>query len=222
MFDDIAPQLIEMLDGRMMVAHDASFDHRFLKLVAMRAGIDMPTKQRLCVAQPVIDNAFVQRTFDVSDMSAQRAIDRLVDAGVLHQISKGRRNRVWQADEILDALDWFAERSKQVLRPKGSNGTNWRSSASNLLIDVIEGVWCVNGWRRWSLWQLCSPGAATGSRGVRSRLSGGIRAASRRMPSRRRDLTRPTGWKDGAREYRSRSGQAVCFTRQVGSITPMV
>ena len=89
MFDDIAPQLIEMLDGRMMVAHDASFDHRFLKLVAMRAGIDMPTKQRLCVAQPVIDNGFVQRTFDVSDMSAQRAIDRLVDAGVLHQTSKG-------------------------------------------------------------------------------------------------------------------------------------
>ena len=41
------------------------------------------------VAQPVIDNGFVQRTFDVSDMSAQRAIDRLVDAGVLHQTSKG-------------------------------------------------------------------------------------------------------------------------------------
>ena len=31
------------------------------------------------VAQPVIDNGFVQRTFDVSDMSAQRAIDRLDD-----------------------------------------------------------------------------------------------------------------------------------------------
>jgi hypothetical protein len=32
---------------------------------------------------------------------------------VLHQTSKGRRNRVWQADEILDALDRFAERTRR-------------------------------------------------------------------------------------------------------------
>lgn len=47
-FEDIAPQLMEMLDGRTMVAHNASFDHSFLKLESMRAGLDMPTKQRLC------------------------------------------------------------------------------------------------------------------------------------------------------------------------------
>ncbi|OZD02398.1 3'-5' exonuclease [Rhodococcus sp. 06-235-1A] len=47
-FDMIAPQLMDLLDGRTMVAHNASFDHGFLKLESMRAGIDMPTKQRLC------------------------------------------------------------------------------------------------------------------------------------------------------------------------------
>lgn len=47
-FDDIAPRLMSMLDGRTMVAHNASFDHGFLKLEAMRASVDMPTKQRLC------------------------------------------------------------------------------------------------------------------------------------------------------------------------------
>lgn len=47
-FEDIAPQLMDMLDGRTMVAHNASFDHGFLKLESMRAGLDMPTKQRLC------------------------------------------------------------------------------------------------------------------------------------------------------------------------------
>lgn len=47
-FEDIAPQLLDMLDGRTMVAHNASFDHGFLKLETMRAGLDMPTKQRLC------------------------------------------------------------------------------------------------------------------------------------------------------------------------------
>ncbi|NIL84176.1 DNA polymerase III PolC-type [Rhodococcus fascians] len=47
-FDMIAPQLMDLLDGRTLVAHNASFDHGFLKLESMRAGIDMPTKQRLC------------------------------------------------------------------------------------------------------------------------------------------------------------------------------
>lgn len=47
-FEDIAPQLMEILDGRTMVAHNASFDHGFLALESMRAGVEMPTKQRLC------------------------------------------------------------------------------------------------------------------------------------------------------------------------------
>ncbi|MBY6414280.1 TerD family protein [Rhodococcus sp. BP-252] len=47
-FEDIAPRLMELLDGRTMVAHNASFDHGFLKLEAMRAGLNLPTKQRLC------------------------------------------------------------------------------------------------------------------------------------------------------------------------------
>lgn len=107
-------------NGRMLVDDLASARERFIdSIVARRESVVWRLVDAL-VAQPVIDNAFVQRTFGVSDMSAQRAIDRLVDAGVLHQTSKGRRNRVWQADEMLDALDRFAERSKQVLRPKSA------------------------------------------------------------------------------------------------------
>ncbi|MDZ7931144.1 MAG: Fic family protein [Rhodococcus sp. (in: high G+C Gram-positive bacteria)] len=66
------------------------------------------------VAQPVVDNAYVRGTFGVSEIAAQRAIDKLADAGVLHQTSKGRRNRVWQADEILAALDHFADGIRRV------------------------------------------------------------------------------------------------------------
>ncbi|MDJ0396040.1 TerD family protein [Rhodococcus sp. G-MC3] len=47
-FDAIAPRLMELLDGRTMVAHNASFDHSFLRLEAMRAGVEMPTTHRLC------------------------------------------------------------------------------------------------------------------------------------------------------------------------------
>ncbi|MFI5775654.1 Fic family protein [Nocardia sp. NPDC051570] len=66
------------------------------------------------VAQPVVNTPFVVRTFGVSEVAAQRAVDRLVEAGVLHQTSKQARNRVWQADEILHALDDFAASIRRV------------------------------------------------------------------------------------------------------------
>lgn len=66
------------------------------------------------VAQPVIDNAYLTRTFEVSDVAAQRAIDRLVEFGVLHEVSQRSRDRVWQADYILAALDDFAAGIRRV------------------------------------------------------------------------------------------------------------
>ncbi|RRQ27361.1 Fic family protein [Rhodococcus sp. Eu-32] len=100
-------------NGRMLVDDLASARDQFIdRIVARRDSVAWKLIDAL-VAQPVIDNDFVRRTFGVSDMSAQRAIDRLVDAEILHQTSKGRRNRVWQADEILGALDRFAERTRR-------------------------------------------------------------------------------------------------------------
>ncbi|MET4049458.1 MULTISPECIES: Fic family protein [unclassified Rhodococcus (in: high G+C Gram-positive bacteria)] len=101
-------------NGRTLIDELASARDRFIGAVVARRESVVWSLIDALIAQPVIDNPFVQRTFDVSDMSAQRAIDRLVDAGVLHQTSKGRRNRVWQADEILDALDRFAERTRRA------------------------------------------------------------------------------------------------------------
>ncbi|WP_405165127.1 Fic family protein [Nocardia sp. NBC_01499] len=66
------------------------------------------------VAQPVIDNPYVMRSFEVSNVAAQRAIDRLVESGVLHEISQRSRDRVWQADHILTALDDFAAGIRRV------------------------------------------------------------------------------------------------------------
>ncbi|MGA9870747.1 MAG: Fic family protein [Rhodococcus sp. (in: high G+C Gram-positive bacteria)] len=103
-------------NGRILVdelaAARASFADR---IVARRDSVAWGLADAL-VGQPVIDNPFVQTTFGVSDMSAQRAIDRLVDTGILHQTSKGRRNRVWQCDEVLVVLDRFAERIRRASR----------------------------------------------------------------------------------------------------------
>lgn len=47
-FADVLPQLHDLLAGRVLVAHNASFDHGFLAAEAVRAGTTLPTRQRLC------------------------------------------------------------------------------------------------------------------------------------------------------------------------------
>lgn len=65
----------------------------------------------LVMTRPVVDTRFAADQLGVSIVNAQVAIDRLVEDGVLSQIGRGSRDRVWQADEVLAAMDRFAERS---------------------------------------------------------------------------------------------------------------
>lgn len=67
--------------------------------------------------QPVLDVAFVRRELGVQAQAAGNAIERLVEVGALRQFSTGRRNRKFEAREVLAALDAFAERGG--LRTRG-------------------------------------------------------------------------------------------------------
>lgn len=62
-------------------------------------------------AQPVVTAEYVARTLGISDRAARNAIETLETAGVLHAPSAGRRGRVWQATDVLRAMDGFAERA---------------------------------------------------------------------------------------------------------------
>ncbi len=64
----------------------------------------------LVLRQPVLDSKFIQRELGATGQAADGAIARLVDVGALLQITDGRRNRKYEAREILAALDSFAER----------------------------------------------------------------------------------------------------------------
>jgi Fic family protein len=55
-------------------------------------------------ARPVLTIAAAAEVLDVSDVSAAKAIDELVAAGVLVKRSTGRRNQVFEARDIIDAL----------------------------------------------------------------------------------------------------------------------
>ncbi|MCX7520874.1 Fic family protein [Microbacterium sp. STN6] len=63
--------------------------------------------------QPVVNARTVAVQLQISEVAAQNAIDRLVDAGVLATASVGRRNRIWQAPDILAALDAFGARARR-------------------------------------------------------------------------------------------------------------
>ena len=59
----------------------------------------------LLFAQPVITTRQVETALETNFLGAQRLIDQLVQAGMLREITGGRRNRVYRADEILAILE---------------------------------------------------------------------------------------------------------------------
>ena len=59
----------------------------------------------LLFAQPVITTRQVETALETNFLGAQRLIDQLVQAGFLREITGGRRNRVYRADEILKILE---------------------------------------------------------------------------------------------------------------------
>ena len=63
--------------------------------------------------QPVIGAAAAAVELGVSTVNAQVAIDRLVDADILTQITDGRRNRIWLAKDVVRVLDEFGARAKR-------------------------------------------------------------------------------------------------------------
>jgi Fic family protein len=65
----------------------------------------------LLVRQPVVDSPLVQRQLTTSAPTANAAIELLLNAGILTKVAGNHRNRKWAANDVLEALDAFAEQS---------------------------------------------------------------------------------------------------------------
>lgn len=87
--------------------------HTWRANIRARRGASVWTLMDLLPRHPVVTAELVQERLAVSAPTAYAAIDRLVEAGILTPRNSGRRNRVWDASEVLKALDRFAEGARR-------------------------------------------------------------------------------------------------------------
>lgn len=67
--------------------------------------------------QPVINAQAAAAELSVTPQNAQAGIDRLVGDGILTPVGSVRRNRLYQAEAMLTALDAFAQRARRERHP---------------------------------------------------------------------------------------------------------
>lgn len=98
-------------NGRQLVTELRLIRRRWDDAITSRRGAAAWQLADVLLRQPVIDATTAARELDVTPQNAQRAIAALVAAGVLDEFTGFARNRMWQAREVLDALDDFAARA---------------------------------------------------------------------------------------------------------------
>ncbi|MFT2816211.1 Fic family protein [Leifsonia sp. A12D58] len=118
---DIAPIVRSIADasfaavynGRILVADLKAVRLEWVGRITARRDSSAHRLADILLRQPVIDSAAAATELGISTVNAQVAIDRLVEAQVLTQITDGRRNRIWLAKDIVRVLDEFAARAKR-------------------------------------------------------------------------------------------------------------
>lgn len=107
-----------VINGRLLVRDvrdaEAGWDE---KMLGIRADAAARRVAVLAIAHPVLNYDLVVRELSVAPVTALRALDTLVERGVLRPANSKRRNRIWLADHILAALDDFAARAGRRRRP---------------------------------------------------------------------------------------------------------
>ncbi|MFZ4843976.1 Fic family protein [Mycetocola saprophilus] len=100
-------------NGRALVKDIQDSASRWDEIVVARSDASVHRLKKYLLAQPVVNTKNIASELEISVVAAQTAVDRLVEVGILTQSSAGRRNRTWQAPEILEALDAFGERARR-------------------------------------------------------------------------------------------------------------
>ncbi|ROR80051.1 Fic family protein [Plantibacter flavus] len=100
-------------NGRTLEREITSIAERWDETVKVRSDSSVERLKQLLLRQPVITTSLVASALGLHFSTADASVQKLVDAGILVQSSAGRRNRHWQASEVLQALDEFGARARR-------------------------------------------------------------------------------------------------------------
>lgn len=99
-----------------------SLPRSWVDAVGARRGSAARTLAERLVESPVLDISRAEALTDVTRARAYDAIDRLVDAGILEEITGGGRNRIWAAWDVLGEL---ADLEQRIGR-RSAPSSRWR------------------------------------------------------------------------------------------------
>jgi DNA polymerase III subunit epsilon len=116
-FADVAHDLVEVLRGRTLVAHNVGFDYSFLAAEAELADVELPIDTLMCTVELArrldlrCDNMRLETLAAHWDISQMRPHDALDDALVLAQILKpalvrARERKVWLPLRAVERRRW--------------------------------------------------------------------------------------------------------------------
>jgi Fic family protein len=71
----------------------------------------------IVIRHPVVNAPSLSRELGIPQTNVYRSLQPLVDAGVLIEFTNNKRDRLWRAPDVLDALDAFAARTGRRQRP---------------------------------------------------------------------------------------------------------
>lgn len=99
------------VNGRILAGEISAVREDWTSRIRARQGAAAWLLADRLFTQPVVNAEWARDAVGLSDRTARNAIDTLVSAGVLAEFSAARRNRVWQAKDVLAAMDAFADRA---------------------------------------------------------------------------------------------------------------
>nr|WP_276508349.1 Fic family protein [Modestobacter muralis] len=111
--------LAAVVNARELVAELHEVRARWDDVVSARRDAAAWRVADLLLRQPVLDAATIAREVGVTPGNALRALEPLLAAGVVTEFTGRARHRLWQAAEVLTAVDAFATRAgrRQAPRP---------------------------------------------------------------------------------------------------------
>ena len=98
--------------GRILAAEIAEVSELWeARMAGLRSDATARRVAQLALEQPVLNQQVIASKLAVVPGSAYRALDELEKRGVLHSANSKKRNRIWIADDVIGALDAFADRA---------------------------------------------------------------------------------------------------------------